>query len=66
MYLLAVEKNNDAARRNYFSSNKWDGPKDILLTEGRLEMLNDFKRVVRQYDKAGGMLEQRKRRAHED
>lgn len=45
-------KNNDAARRNYLSSNRWDGAKEILLTEARLELLRDYKRLVRQYEKS--------------
>lgn len=49
--ITAVEKNNDDARRNYFSSNKWDGAKDILLTEARLEMLKEYARVKRGYNK---------------
>ncbi len=39
-----TEKNNDDARRNYFSSNHLDATKEILLTEARLDSLVDFRR----------------------
>ncbi|KAL5500626.1 hypothetical protein EMCRGX_G012217 [Ephydatia muelleri] len=38
---LGVEKHNDDAKRNYFSSNRWDAPADIMMTEYRLEELCD-------------------------
>ena len=34
-----VEKNNDDAKRNYFSSNRHNAAGDILLSEARLEDL---------------------------
>jgi len=37
--LSGVEKNNDDCRWNYFSSNGWDAPGDILQKEARLELL---------------------------
>ena len=37
--VTGVEKNNDAAKKNYFSSNKHDAPGEILKTEARLEAL---------------------------
>lgn len=48
---IAVEKNNDDARRYYNSSNRWDGPKDILLTEARLEELEEYECPTRSYTK---------------
>ena len=39
MKYLGVEKNNDDAKRNYFSSNKHDAAYEILVTEARLEEL---------------------------
>ena len=36
-----VEKNNDDAKRNYFSSNRHDAAKEILATEARLETLRN-------------------------
>ena len=36
---VGVEKNNDDAKRHYYSSNRHDAPRDILLTEARLEVL---------------------------
>ena len=36
---LGVEKNNDTAKRNYYSSNHWDAPREILVTEARIETL---------------------------
>ena len=38
-YVTGVEKNNDAAKKYYFSSNMHDGPGEILKTEARLEAL---------------------------
>ena len=29
-YMLGVEKNNDNAKRAYFSSNKWNASMDII------------------------------------
>ena len=67
-----VEKNNDDCRRNYFSSNKWDAPGDILRTEARLEYLSSqgYCREKREYTKrntqyweGGGIEESRTKRA---
>ena len=46
-----VEKHNDDAKRNYFSSNRWDAPADIMMTEYRLEMLQEYSREKRAYTK---------------
>ncbi len=34
-----VEKKNDDAKRHYYSSNKHDAARDILMTEARMEKL---------------------------
>ncbi len=39
---IGVEKKNDDARRNYFSSNHHDPPKEILVSEYRLQTLAPF------------------------
>ena len=46
-----VEKNNDDARRNFLSSNRWDAPKEVLLAEHRLDLLSRFSREKRLYTK---------------
>ena len=46
-----VEKHNDDAKRNYFSSNQWDAPADIMMTEYRLEVLQEYSREKRSYAK---------------
>ena len=46
-----VEKNNDCARRSYFSSNHFDAPKEVLVSEARKEVLSNKKRVKRSYKK---------------
>ena len=68
-----MEKNNDDARRNYFSSNKWDGPREILLTEARLEWLKreGYERNKRGYNKASchwtdGIYQMRKRARYDE
>ena len=38
-YTIGVEKNNEDAKRNYYSSNHHDAAREILLTEARLEEL---------------------------
>lgn len=48
---IGTEKNNDDARRNYYSSNHLDITKEILLTEARLELLRHLERLKRQYIK---------------
>ena len=45
-----VEKHNDDAKQNYFSSNRWDAPAD-MMTEYRLEMLQEYSREKRAYTK---------------
>uniref|UniRef100_A0A1X7T8W8 Uncharacterized protein n=1 Tax=Amphimedon queenslandica TaxID=400682 RepID=A0A1X7T8W8_AMPQE len=47
-----VEKNNDNARRHYQSSNHFDPPKEVLLTEKRLSKLSHTARSKRPYEKA--------------
>ncbi len=37
--ILGVEKNNDNCKRNYFSSNRHCGPKEILIAEKLLERM---------------------------
>ena len=46
-----VEKHNDDAKRNYFSSNRWDALADIMMTEYRLEVLQEYSREKRAYTK---------------
>ena len=72
---VGVEKNNDDAKRNYYSSNRHDACRDILLAEARLEMLrrgiDGIQSCVRQkrtytkkstaYWHEGGIMESRKR-----
>lgn len=48
---VGLEKNNDCARRNYFSSNHLDPPKEIIVTEARLNQLAKYKREKRKYEK---------------
>ena len=49
---VGVEKNNDDAWRNYFSSNRWDACGDMLRTEIRLEKLSSTcQRKKRKYEK---------------
>ena len=49
--LLGVEQNNADAKRNYFSSSRWNAAADILQTEVRLEQLSSYERQKRQYTK---------------
>ncbi len=65
--LIGVEKNNDVARRNYFSSNLHDPAGEILKAEGRFEVTEHHKRQKRKYTKRddeywinGGIQENRK------
>ena len=69
---IGVEKNNEVARRNARSSNKWDLACDIIRTENRLHVLEHTKREKRKYDKVmdtdcnywtTGIIECRKKRA---
>ena len=43
--------NDDAKKKNYFSSNRWDAPADIMTTEYRLEVLQEYSREKRAYTK---------------
>ena len=52
--IIGVEKNNDVAKRNYFSSNKWDAPREILSADARLNILSrtpSCQREKRTYEK---------------
>ena len=51
LYTSGVEKHNDDAKRNYFSSNRWDAPADIMMTAYRLEGLQEYSREKRAYTK---------------
>ena len=44
-------RRNDVARRNYFSSNHFDAPKEILVTEARMSSLQHHAQKKRQYTK---------------
>ena len=46
---VGVEKNNDMAKKHYFSSNHQDAARDVILTEGRIE--EGSKRQKRKYIK---------------
>ena len=48
---VGVEKNNDDSKRNYFSSNKWDAPKEILISEERISKFRNMARNKRKYTK---------------
>ena len=39
-------------KKNYFSSNRWDAPADIMMTEYRLEVLQREKRAYTKRDSA--------------
>uniref|UniRef100_A0A1X7TMM4 Uncharacterized protein n=1 Tax=Amphimedon queenslandica TaxID=400682 RepID=A0A1X7TMM4_AMPQE len=45
------EKNNDCARKHFFSSNHQDPAREISLTDGRVEELQHGKRAKRKYEK---------------
>ena len=38
-------------KKNYFSSNRWDAPADIMMTEYRREVLQEYSREKRAYTK---------------
>ena len=38
-------------KKKYFSSNRWDAPADIMMTEYRLEVLQEYSREKRAYTK---------------
>ena len=42
--ITGLEKNNADAKRNYFSSSRWDAAADIIQTEARLEALCKYER----------------------
>ena len=46
-----VEKNNDTARRYYQSSNHMNAPKEVIMTEARLQQLASSKREEKIYKK---------------
>lgn len=50
-HYVGVEKNNDCARKHFFSSNHQDAARDILLTDSRVEELQHGKRAKRKYEK---------------
>lgn len=70
-----MEKNNDDCKRNYFSSNRHDAARDILVAEARLEQLvrgapgipscvrkkRSYEKKDTEYWEEGGILEARKR-----
>ena len=33
-------------KKNYFSSNRWDAPADIMMTEYRLEVLQEYREHI--------------------
>ncbi len=73
MTLIALEKNNDDARRNFNSSNRLDAAKEIIVTDARLESLRgDCAREKRPYSKTNNdywekeIFEKRIRRDEED
>ena len=39
MIILGVEKNNDDAKRHYYSGNRHNAARDVLLIEARIEHL---------------------------
>ena len=48
---LGVEKNNDDAKRNYFSSNMHDPANEVLQAEWRMEHTEEYRRRKRTYTK---------------
>ena len=70
--MTGVEKNNDDAWRNYFSSNLRDPAGKILKAEIRSEYTEQYKCVKRQYNKRdddswqnGGIEDSRKKQQTE-
>ena len=53
IYALQVLRNTTMMQKknNYFSSNRWDAPADIMMTEYRLEVLQEYSREKRAYSK---------------
>lgn len=51
IFLSGVEKNNNDAKRNYFSSNLHDVTGEVLKAEWRLEQTETSKRTKRKYTK---------------
>ena len=69
MCIQGVEKNNDNARRNFRSSNRWDGAVEIMRAEERLSEGQCTASVKRKYTKhkdgywlGGGIVDSRKDR----
>ena len=54
IYALQVLRNTAMMqkKKNYFSSNRWDAPADIMMTEYRLEVLQREKRAYTKRDSA--------------
>ena len=68
---LGVEKNNDNAKHNFYSSNRHDPCGEVLRTEKRLEHLDrSCRREKRPYHKhnqeywSGGISEERATKQH--
>ncbi len=51
VHLIGVEKNNDVAQCNYFSSNLHDPAGEMLKADGRCEVTEPHKRQNRKYTK---------------
>ena len=65
---IGVEKNNDEAKRNYYSSNRHNAAKEIVVTEARLEQLRrdgcvrakrSYNKTSTQYWEGGGIQQSR-------
>ena len=53
-YYSGVEKHNDDAKKKkkkLLHSNRWDAPADIMMTEYRLELLQEYAREKKAYTK---------------
>jgi len=50
-HCTGVEKNNDCAKKNFYSSNRHDPCMEIIQCEKRIEALTDCKREKRKYEK---------------
>ena len=65
--IIAVEKNNDDARKHYNSSNRLDGGQEIVVADARLELLQHCGRKKRKYEKSNeeywrkGIFDKRRR-----
>lgn len=61
---IAVEKNNDEARKHYNSSNRLDGGHEIVLADARMEQLQHEKRKYKKTNDeywTSGLVEKRRR-----